>query len=225
MPVILQHPLPDGRVTDKFGWRTWPNGARDYHTGQDWAAPGGTPVYAAHAGRVTRLWWDQHQNGAPAGGNMIRVTGDGYDTRYAHLSSYAVGLGVEVQSGQLIGYVGRTGAATGDHLHFELVINGSWVDPVPYIHETTGGSEMAFESIRHPDGTITFADEYGIEGIDAYRTADIGVSEYLGTFGKVFGPWQQLSAREWDIARAIASRRQQAIEDRLVEKIVKRLKQ
>lgn len=83
-----------------------------------------------------------------------------------------------------------------------------------------GGTDMAFESIRNAaDGSITFADEYGIEGIDAYRSADIGGTEYLTTFSKVFGGWKDLTHREFDIARAIADRRRAAVEARLADRV------
>lgn len=73
---------------------------------------------------------------------------------------------------------------------------------------------MAFESIRHPDGTITFADELGVEGIDAYRSSDIGAAEYLDAFYAFFPGTKQLTARQWDIVRAIADRRRAAVEKR-----------
>lgn len=122
-------------MTDSFGWRAAIPGVvrAQLHNGQDYAAPIGAPVYAAHAGRVSRLWWDEFANGDPAGGNMLKISSANLSTSYAHLSGYAVAVGQHVQAGDLVGYVGKTGAATGPHLHFILAINGQEVNPVPYI--------------------------------------------------------------------------------------------
>lgn len=135
MSIRLSHPIPEGTLTDRYGWRSAIPGvvAAQLHTGQDWAAPAGTPIRAMHAGRVTRTWWDRMISGAPAGGNMLELGSARVTSRYAHLSRYAVTPGDEVRAGQIIGYVGRTGAATGDHLHAELLIGGQFVDPMPYL--------------------------------------------------------------------------------------------
>lgn len=137
--IALRHPVPSARETDAFGWRAAIPGvvAAQLHTGQDYAADTGTPVYAAHAGRVNRVWWDTMMNGAPAGGNMLQIGAAQCSTRYAHLDRYAVTVGQEVRAGDLIGYVGSTGAATGSHLHFELLLpGGQFVDPRPYFGAT-----------------------------------------------------------------------------------------
>lgn len=138
MSVALIHPCPTGHTTDAFGWRAAIPGvvSAQLHTGQDYAAPIRTPVFAAHAGTVRRLWWDTWDNGVAAGGNMIQISAAQHATRYAHLDGYAVKLGDTVKAGQLIGWVGQTGAATGPHLHFEYLLNGNFVDPVPYITAT-----------------------------------------------------------------------------------------
>lgn len=135
----LTHPCPQGRQTDGFGPRGFVPGLGDlgFHTGQDWAAGSGTPILAAQSGTVTRKWWDAFANGAGAGGNMVAIRHDnGWETRYAHmLSSSPLSVGQRVKLGQQVGQVGRSGAATGNHLHFELLINGRFVDPIPYIGE------------------------------------------------------------------------------------------
>lgn len=135
MSITLTHPLPQGTPTDGFGPRAAIPGVvgAQLHTGQDWAAPRGTPVLAAHSGLVERVWWDTFANGSPAGGNMLQIGAAPYATRYAHLDGYAVKVGDQVTAGQIIGYVGRTGAATGTHLHLELLRNGVFIDPVPYL--------------------------------------------------------------------------------------------
>jgi hypothetical protein len=143
MSIRLQHPLPSGTPTDSFGWRAAIPGvvAAQLHTGQDWAAPSGTPIRAAHSGRVNAVWYDRFADGSPAGGHMLQIGAAQCSTRYAHLSRYAVALGQDVSAGQTIGYVGRTGAATGDHLHFELLLpGGQFVDPLPYLTSTPKGS-------------------------------------------------------------------------------------
>lgn len=101
---------------------------------------------------------------------------------------------------------------------------GSSTSTAPTTTASRKGTDMAFESIRRPDGTITFADELGIEGIDAYRTPDIGAAEYLSAFSKVFGGWQEVTAREFDIARAIADRRRAAIEKRQSDLVLSSLR-
>jgi murein DD-endopeptidase MepM/ murein hydrolase activator NlpD len=98
-----------------------PNG---FHTGLDLAATTGTPVIAAAAGRVTHV--------GPEGtyGNTVVIDhGNGYVTRYAHLSAWQTWVGAQVAQGQRIGSVGATGYATGPHLHFEVISNGRFVNP------------------------------------------------------------------------------------------------
>jgi murein DD-endopeptidase MepM/ murein hydrolase activator NlpD len=105
-------------------------GFSSYHSGIDLDAPLGSTVRAAAAGTVIYAGWYSDY------GNMIDVRhADGVVTRYAHLSSFVpdVGYGAAVTEGQVIGLVGRTGDATGNHVHFEVRINGYAVDPAPYI--------------------------------------------------------------------------------------------
>ncbi len=149
--IQLTHPLPSGVATDAFGYRAAIPGVvgAQLHTGQDWKAPKGTPVLAAHAGRVNRVWVDVFADGSPAGGNMLQIGSAQCSTRYAHLNGYAVKLGDEVRAGQVIGYVGRTGAATGDHLHFELLLpGGQFVNPVPYLTASPKGNPMAYRILN-----------------------------------------------------------------------------
>lgn len=98
------------------------------HTGIDLAASSGTYVYAWKSGTVTLSSW------AGGYGNCILVKhSDGTTSRYAHLSGYNCSVGDTVAAGELIGYVGSTGNSTGPHLHFEVIINGSTVNPAPYL--------------------------------------------------------------------------------------------
>lgn len=98
------------------------------HTGTDIAAPSGTTIWASKAGTVSYAGWS---NGY--GYNILIDHGDGTKTRYAHCSSLAVYSGQQVSQGQVIGYVGRTGWATGNHCHFEIINNGRFLDARNYI--------------------------------------------------------------------------------------------
>jgi murein DD-endopeptidase MepM/ murein hydrolase activator NlpD len=112
----------NGPVVSPFGWR-WGR----MHEGIDIGAGHGTPVVASAAGSVISAGW------MGGYGNLIIVDhGGGVATAYAHLSSYAVGAG-GVSQGQTVGYVGCTGHCYGPHLHFEVRVNGSAVDPLGYL--------------------------------------------------------------------------------------------
>lgn len=98
------------------------------HTGVDFAAAGGTHIYAWKSGTVTFTGWSGGY------GNFIIIQhNDGTVSRYAHCSGYAISAGQTVSKGQTIGYVGTTGNSTGNHLHFEIQINGSFVNPLNYL--------------------------------------------------------------------------------------------
>jgi len=97
------------------------------HSGTDFAAPRGTPIYATHAGYVS------FAGSSGAYGNMVTLSSKaGFITKYAHQSRIAVRSGTWVNRGQLIGYVGATGNATGNHLHYEVWVNGRMTDPRGY---------------------------------------------------------------------------------------------
>jgi murein DD-endopeptidase MepM/ murein hydrolase activator NlpD len=117
-PVRLSAPI-DAEPTDGFG----PRGMR-FHTGIDYPAPMGTPVVAARDGVVSAV-------GPLAGyGNVVELShGQGVSTLYAHLSQILVEPGRRVTRGTTVGLVGRTGDATGPHLHFELRLRGAAIDP------------------------------------------------------------------------------------------------
>jgi len=128
--VALIQPV-QGRISSAFGV---PRGDHS-HAGIDFAAPHGTPVYAAAAGRVTSAHF------STSAGNMIVIDhGSGLDTRYFHLSRFAVGVGAQVAQGQVIGHVGSTGKSTGNHLHFEVRRGGAAIDPIYALqHGAPGG--------------------------------------------------------------------------------------
>jgi murein DD-endopeptidase MepM/ murein hydrolase activator NlpD len=113
----------NGPVTSPFGYR-WGR----LHAGIDIAVPYGTPIHAAAAGTVVLAGWTGGY------GNYTCIDhGGGLATCYAHQSSYAVSGGAQVGQGQVIGYVGNTGHSFGPHLHFEVRINGTPVDPLGYL--------------------------------------------------------------------------------------------
>ena len=128
--MFLKAPLKYNRISSRFSYaRKHPvTGVVKAHTAVDYAAPTGTPVYSIGDGTVTKLGWD-----SSGGGNRIRIKhARGYETSYMHLSKYAPGLkvGSRVSQGQLIGYVGATGTATGPHLDFRVFENGRAIDPL-----------------------------------------------------------------------------------------------
>jgi murein DD-endopeptidase MepM/ murein hydrolase activator NlpD len=113
----------NGTLSSPFGWR-WGR----MHEGIDIAVPAGTPIRAAKAGRVILAAYTSGY------GNYTCVDhGGGLSTCYAHQSSYATSTGASVSQGQVIGYVGCTGSCFGDHLHFEVRVNGAAVDPLGYL--------------------------------------------------------------------------------------------
>ena len=121
-------PVP-GPIVSGFGSRENPiGGGTGVHTGVDIAASYGTPIRACKAGKVVVASW---QGGY--GNAVVLDHGGGMGTLYGHQSSMAVSVGQTVASGQVIGYVGSTGNSTGPHLHFEVRLGGTPVDPVPYL--------------------------------------------------------------------------------------------
>ena len=126
--------LTSGRITDGYGPRApicTPSGCtQSFHRGVDLATGCSAPISAATAGRISTAGW------VGTFGNFIRIAhGSGIDTGYAHLANggILVGIGQSVRAGQQIGLSGATGAATGCHLHFEVYVNGTQVDPVPFM--------------------------------------------------------------------------------------------
>ena len=125
---LIRNPCPKGRFRSGYGMRRHPIlGYSRLHSGVDWAAPRGTPIIAAGNGVIEKAGW--------AGGygrqTIIRHA-NGYKSSYNHQSAIAKGVkqGARVVQGQIIGYVGSTGLSTGPHLHYEVMVNGSKVDPM-----------------------------------------------------------------------------------------------
>ena len=114
-----------------YGWRIDPiYKTRRRHAGMDFTADRGTEVYATGDGVVEAI--EKKRWGY--GKSIIINHGYGYKTRYAHLSAFEVRVGQKVKRGELIGLVGSTGKSTGPHLHYEVVVNGTKVNPIGYYH-------------------------------------------------------------------------------------------
>lgn len=125
---LVRKPVADGIMRSGFGVRRHPIlGYMKMHTGIDWTAPNGTQIYASGNGIVDKVGWESGY------GKYVRIRhANGYETAYGHMTAYArgVGPGVRVRQGQLIGFVGSTGLSTGSHLHYEILVNGRFVDPM-----------------------------------------------------------------------------------------------
>lgn len=117
------------KLTSGFGLRDAPTaGASTYHQGVDLAAPQNTPIVASRGGRVT-----QSSSSGSLGNYVIINHDDGFSSLYAHMETRAASVGQTVSAGQVIGYVGRSGIATGYHLHFGIMVNGAYVNPAAYV--------------------------------------------------------------------------------------------
>jgi murein DD-endopeptidase MepM/ murein hydrolase activator NlpD len=125
---LVRKPVIAGIMRSGFGFRKHPIlGYLKMHTGVDWAAPNGTPIYASGNGIIEKSGWESGY------GKYVRLRHtNGYETAYGHMSGFARGIkpGVRVRQGQVIGYVGSTGLSTGAHLHYEIMVNGHFVDPM-----------------------------------------------------------------------------------------------
>lgn len=124
------HPCPGYTyISSEFGYREQPiAGASTNHKGMDFAAPAGTPIYAAASGTVTSASYSDNA------GNMIVINhGNGLQTYYMHCNSMYVRAGQTVSKGQNIGAVGSTGNSSGPHLHFQVMQNGTPVNPRNYL--------------------------------------------------------------------------------------------
>ncbi len=130
IPPTYIKPLSGGRLTSNFGRRKAPTrGASTYHKGVDWATPVGTAVMASSTGTVAKAGW-----GSGYGYVVYINHADGRQTRYGHLSKVLVSQGQTVTQGQKIALSGNTGVSTGPHVHFEVLINGSQVNPFDYLN-------------------------------------------------------------------------------------------
>jgi murein DD-endopeptidase MepM/ murein hydrolase activator NlpD len=125
---LVRKPVLAGIMRSGFGLRRHPIlGYTKMHTGVDWAAPSGTPIYASGNGVVEKAGWESGY------GKYVRIRHtNGYETAYGHMTAFARGIdeNTRVRQGQVIGLVGSTGLSTGSHLHYEILVNGRFVDPM-----------------------------------------------------------------------------------------------
>jgi murein DD-endopeptidase MepM/ murein hydrolase activator NlpD len=148
---LLKTPVDAVRISSGFGMRLHPIlGYTRMHPGIDFAAPKGTPVYAAGDGVVVEKRW------ASGYGNWLMIKHQGgWATGYGHLSAYAAGLhtGEHVHQGEVVAYVGSTGLSTGPHLHYEIIEGGKKIDPraakVPQGTILGGRQLVAFNAQKH----------------------------------------------------------------------------
>jgi murein DD-endopeptidase MepM/ murein hydrolase activator NlpD len=147
---LINKPLAAGVLRSGFGSRRHPIlGYTKMHTGVDWAAPRGTPIFSAADGVIKSAGWSGGY------GRAVRIDhANAHETLYAHMSSFArdVKAGSRVKQGQVIGYVGSTGLSTGPHLHYEIRINDRLQDPmrlrIPKQEELRGEALAQFERER-----------------------------------------------------------------------------
>ena len=130
VPPTYVYPISGGRMSSSFGKRKAPKkGASTFHKGVDWAVPTGTAIRASCGGVVTRAGW-----GSGYGYCVYIKHPDGKETRYGHCSKVLVKAGQTVKQGEKIALSGNTGVSTGPHLHFEILVGGSQVNPLKYLN-------------------------------------------------------------------------------------------
>jgi murein DD-endopeptidase MepM/ murein hydrolase activator NlpD len=127
--IPSRRPIEQMSLSSSYGMRVHPiTGKLARHNGVDIPAPYGTPIYATADGIVGRA---QRLGGY---GNYVEIEhGNAIETRYGHMSSFVVRPGQQVKKGDVIGYVGSTGRSTGNHLHYEVRIDGEPVNPMPFV--------------------------------------------------------------------------------------------
>lgn len=129
IPPTYIKPISGGRLSSPFGKRSAPKkGASTYHKGIDWAIPTGSAVFASCGGTVSRAGWGSGY------GYVVYIDHEGgSQTRYGHLSKVLVKVGQKVKQGERIALSGNTGVSTGPHIHFEILLNGTPVNPAKYL--------------------------------------------------------------------------------------------
>lgn len=141
---LMKTPVDGARISSGFGARKHPIlGYTKMHMGVDFAAPRGTPIYAAGNGKVEIAGWTGGY------GKFVRIQhANGYETGYGHMNGFAPGIrpGVSVRQGQIIGFVGTTGRSTGPHLHYEVSIRGKKVNPLGI--QVPTGTQLAGKDLK-----------------------------------------------------------------------------
>ena len=127
-----------GRVASGYGYRIHPiYKTRKLHTGMDFTAPQGTPIYATGDGEIAKV----RRSRRGYGNHVIVDHGYGYQTLYAHMTKYIVYRGQKVKRGEIIGYVGSTGTSVAPHLHYEVIKNKRKINPVNYYYNDLSPEE------------------------------------------------------------------------------------
>jgi murein DD-endopeptidase MepM/ murein hydrolase activator NlpD len=171
---LVRKPVNNAIMRSGFGGRRHPIlGYVKMHTGVDWATPYGTPIFASGNGVVEKVGWEGGY------GQYVRIKhNNGYETAYGHMSAYAKGMepGKRVRQGQVIGFVGSTGMSTGAHVHYEILVNGRFVDPM----------RIKLPRGRSLDGALMASFEKERDRLDAQMSNRGGaarVSDAAGTSG------------------------------------------
>jgi murein DD-endopeptidase MepM/ murein hydrolase activator NlpD len=161
---LMKTPINGARISSGFGNRVHPIlGYTKLHKGTDFAAPTGTPIYAAGNGVIGR-----YGPFSDYGNYALIKHANGYETAYGHMSRYVAGLhaGSHVHQGEVIGYVGMTGGATGPHLHYEVHINGAPVNAMllklPTGRKLDGAQMAAFKAEKNRIDTLRAAEHTGV---------------------------------------------------------------
>jgi murein DD-endopeptidase MepM/ murein hydrolase activator NlpD len=164
---LLRTPIDGARMSSRFGMRRHPIlGYTRMHQGVDFAAPTGTPIYAAGDGKVVVA----KRNGGYGLYIKLRHTAE-HDTAYGHLSRIAKGIspGRRVRQGQVIGYVGSTGRSTGPHLHYEVVKNGKPINPLSI--EQPAKTRLAGAELQRFQGEVARIDHLRMEQVPVAQLA------------------------------------------------------
>ena len=175
---LVRKPVNNAIMRSGFGARRHPVlGYTKMHTGVDWATAYGTPIFASGNGVIEKAEWEGGY------GKYIRIKhNNGYETAYGHMSAFAKGMepGTRVRQGQVIGFVGSTGLSTGAHVHYEILVNGRFVDPMrvrlPRGRSLDGPMLASFEKERdridtqmNQRGSARISDATGSPGLMAPR--------------------------------------------------------
>jgi murein DD-endopeptidase MepM/ murein hydrolase activator NlpD len=167
---LVRKPVNNAIMRSGFGGRRHPIlGYVKMHTGVDWATAFGTPIFASGNGVIEKIGWEGGY------GKYIRLKhNNGYETAYGHMSAFAKGMevGKRVRQGQVIGFVGSTGLSTGAHVHYEILVNNRFVDPMriklPRGRSLEGPVMASFEKERDRlDGMINGRGSAGARVSDA----------------------------------------------------------
>jgi murein DD-endopeptidase MepM/ murein hydrolase activator NlpD len=180
---LVRKPVNNAIMRSGFGGRRHPIlGYVKMHTGVDWATPYGTPIFSSGNGVVEKVGWEGGY------GKYVRIKhNNGYETAYGHMSAYAKGMepGKRVRQGQVIGFVGSTGMSTGAHVHYEILVNGRFVDPM----------RIKLPRGRSLEGPLLAGFEKERDRLDAQMTNRGGTARVSEAAGATGAPVRQVSNR------------------------------